>query len=380
MAQQQINYGNVANDGTGDPLRSAFIKTDDNFDEIYAAGPVSSNITITNNSITATNTNGNITLATNGVGVINTNSLIPSTSNTYTLGSSTGYYRSAYIGTGGVTVLGNITAGNLVGTTVGTHTGTVVGDVTGSVFADDSTLLVDGVNGVLRTDTLSQQGAANGQALLWNSSSSQWAPGNITVPVDTNTYVNAAAFNVVDGVLTLTKNDASTVTANLDGRYLTSVAFGDLTSTPTTIAGYGITDAFDGQYSSLTGAPTLANVATSGAYSDLSGTPTLANVATSGAYSDLSGTPVLANVATSGAYSDLSGTPVLANVATSGAYSDLSGAPTNVSTFTNDAAYIESDPTGITGADAVTNIVSLTQAEYDAIGTPDASTVYFIIG
>ena len=37
-----------------------------------------------------------------------------------------------------------------------------------------------------------------------------------------------------------------------------------------------------------------------------------------------------------------------------------------------------SDPTGITGADAVTNIVSLTQAEYDAIGTPSATTVYII--
>jgi len=34
-------------------------------------------------------------------------------------------------------------------------------------------------------------------------------------------------------------------------------AFGSLTSTPTTIAGYGITDAFDGQYSSLSGAPTI---------------------------------------------------------------------------------------------------------------------------
>lgn len=39
---------------------------------------------------------------------------------------------------------------------------------------------------------------------------------------------------------------------------------------------------------------------------------------------------------------------------------------------------IVSDTTGITGADAVTNIVSLTQAEYDAIGSPDASTFYII--
>ena len=39
--------------------------------------------------------------------------------------------------------------------------------------------------------------------------------------------------------------------------YLTSVAFSDLSSTPTTISGYGITDAFDGAYSSLTGTPTI---------------------------------------------------------------------------------------------------------------------------
>ena len=39
---------------------------------------------------------------------------------------------------------------------------------------------------------------------------------------------------------------------------------------------------------------------------------------------------------------------------------------------------VVSDVTGITGADAVTNIVSLTQAEYDAIASPSASTLYVI--
>jgi hypothetical protein len=36
MAQQTINIGTVANDGTGDPLRTAFDKTNDNFTEVYA--------------------------------------------------------------------------------------------------------------------------------------------------------------------------------------------------------------------------------------------------------------------------------------------------------------------------------------------------------
>jgi hypothetical protein len=35
MAKQTINIGSTANDGTGDPLRSAFIKVNDNFTEVY---------------------------------------------------------------------------------------------------------------------------------------------------------------------------------------------------------------------------------------------------------------------------------------------------------------------------------------------------------
>ena len=45
-------------------------------------------------------------------------------------------------------------------------------------------------------------------------------------------------------------------------------AFSSLSGTPTTISGYGITDAFDGQYSSLTGAPTTY------AWSTITATPT----------------------------------------------------------------------------------------------------------
>lgn len=36
MTQQTINVGTVANDGTGDPLRTAFQKTNANFTELYS--------------------------------------------------------------------------------------------------------------------------------------------------------------------------------------------------------------------------------------------------------------------------------------------------------------------------------------------------------
>jgi hypothetical protein len=35
MAKQTVNIGTTANDGTGDPLRTAFDKLNDNFDEVY---------------------------------------------------------------------------------------------------------------------------------------------------------------------------------------------------------------------------------------------------------------------------------------------------------------------------------------------------------
>ena len=66
--------------------------------------------------------------------------------------------------------------------------------------------------------------------------------------------------------------------------------------------------------------------------------------------------------------------------AAQGALADSATQPgDNVSTLTNDAAYVPSNPTGVTGADAITNMMSLTQAEYDAI-TPNASTFYVIVG
>ena len=52
-------------------------------------------------------------------------------------------------------------------------------------------------------------------------------------------------------------------------------------------------------------------------------------------------------------------------------YASLTGAPTLI---------VTSDISGITGAGVISNIVSLTQADYDAISTPDSTTLYVITG
>jgi hypothetical protein len=89
----------------------------------------------------------------------------------------------------------------------GSFVGALAGDVTGSVFADNSTVIIDGVAGTVSSSALSGNlPALDGSALT-----------NLTIPAQT---------------------------------------FASLTSKPTTIAGYGITDAFDGVFASLTSTPT----------------------------------------------------------------------------------------------------------------------------
>lgn len=51
----------------------------------------------------------------------------------------------------------------------------------------------------------------------------------------------------------------------------------------------------------------------------------------------------------------------------------------NISLLTNDSLYVASDVTGITGASGINNIVQISQTDYDALGTYDQNTIYFIV-
>ncbi len=73
MARQNINYGTNANDGTGDTLRVAMDKINDNFIDLYGETSVENNLTFGVNSITASNINGNISLNVNGTGTVQVN-------------------------------------------------------------------------------------------------------------------------------------------------------------------------------------------------------------------------------------------------------------------------------------------------------------------
>jgi hypothetical protein len=70
MAQQTINIGTVANDNTGDPIRDAFDKINDNFDEIYITGIGGSTLAFSGNDITASVLDDDVTITANGNGII----------------------------------------------------------------------------------------------------------------------------------------------------------------------------------------------------------------------------------------------------------------------------------------------------------------------
>lgn len=111
MAQQIINVGTSPNKGDGDPIRTAMGKINNNFTELYARDLNTDAQTLTLVGDTLTISGGN--------SVTITHPTIPTATSELTNDS------------------GFITAND------------IPTDFKGSVFADDSTLLVDGVNGTI---------------------------------------------------------------------------------------------------------------------------------------------------------------------------------------------------------------------------------------
>ena len=353
MALKTIDLGTSPNKGDGDPLRTAFTKINDNFTEVYAllgAGEVDTDDVIAPMLVHNNHTNVTVTRDDDADQIIFTvdqavtdlqgsvfgddSTLLVDGVNSQIVGDYYGTLRNhtwmaAYdgfltIANGGSTGPGPIqivasanldltvgaghvinanrnivAAGGVTGDLTGNVSGNVTGDVKGSVFADDSTLLVDGVNSIIpkavvedstNWDTAFAWGNHAAAGYADGTNESNWdtafswgdhaAAGYLTSETDSQTLslvgtdlsitngntVDLSGFltsytetdPVVGAVTGIVKADgAGNISAAVAGTdYLTSVAFADLTATPTTIAGYGITDAFDGTYASLTGSPT----------------------------------------------------------------------------------------------------------------------------
>ena len=189
MTQYTIDIGAVPDDGQGDPLRTAFSYVNQNFDQVFAAGPVLSNVAIANNTIRTTNSNGNLILSPNGIGKIQiTNSIVPSWDNVYELGSPTLRFNTLYLGSGGLNIPSLSVSGN----------------VTASYFIGNGSLLT----GVTASDT---NKLSNGNSVILAATPG----GDITVSV--NGVANTVVFND-QGITT----DSLTAVGNIIGGGLVS--------------------------------------------------------------------------------------------------------------------------------------------------------------
>ena len=94
--QQLIDIGAV-NDGTGESLRDAFQAVNNNFANVWTAGPVNSQVQISNNRVSTNETNLDLVLAGNGVGNVTVAStVVPNIDSVYDLGSANRYFDSTY--------------------------------------------------------------------------------------------------------------------------------------------------------------------------------------------------------------------------------------------------------------------------------------------
>jgi hypothetical protein len=278
-SQQQINYGNSANDGTGDPLRTAFIKVDDNFDAVWNAGPVGSNITVLNNTISTVNVNGNLVLSPNGIGMVLVSGTIsPALTRSYDLGTTNLRWRNIYANTltaNNITYNGNVFTGNLEGNVlyadsetllinnvtgaITANSAVLTGNVTAQYFIGDGSLLTGLPEGYANTDAVAyaESGwagnivpAADNTYSLGNATN-QWSDlyvSNATIYMN-NVPLSLSAGNVLtingEPVLSNDSNTAITTTGNItatyfigDGSLLTGIAAGtgNITFSDTTMS------------------------------------------------------------------------------------------------------------------------------------------------
>ena len=165
----------------GEPLEQAFTKVNVNFDQIFAAGPVGSNVQIADNTILTLNTNGNLILAPNGVGVVQSNvNIVPNTANIRNLGSAVRRWNTIYTQYLDVSANLNI-SGNVIynGDLVVTGNLTVDGDIieAGNIITDSKLLQLS--NAAVTANAANGSGVvvganANIATFLFDSATNTW--------------------------------------------------------------------------------------------------------------------------------------------------------------------------------------------------------------
>jgi len=221
MARQGINIGSSANDGTGDPLRTAFDKINDNFVELYGTdndiNTLDANLNVNTFAITTGVTNGDITVTPNGTGSIKLgamkfNGTTLSSDDSTQININENIQTTGTLNVSGATTLGSTLA---VGTSLALATGATVTGIDNGALGTSATLLAT-------------QGAIK-------------------------TYVDA---QVTASDLDFTTDDSTTNSIDLDSEVL---QFSGGTGITTTATGKTVTTKIDSTVATLVGSQTLTN-------------------------------------------------------------------------------------------------------------------------
>jgi hypothetical protein len=359
MAKQDINIGSGVNKGDGDVLREALRKTNENFTELYDALSIASG---TGSFLALSDTPASypavlvdpvtqqplvtkqvLTLNANGDGIEFTSEIDPDQITGITTVATSGDYNDL------------INTPTLHPVAVNGQYSALSGTPTLATVA-----LSASYNDLTDRPSLSQVAVSGQYYDLLNRP---------TIP---STLLDLISDGQTGEVLTTDGNGNFSWTA-----VGSSIDFNSVTNKPTTILGYGITDAFDGDYNSLSNKPTLFN----GAFGSLSGVPTTIagygiTDAFDGAFGSLSGIPTTVagygiTDAFDGDYNSLSNQPTIPT-----AVSELSNdsnfissiSQTDVTTALGYTPYNATNPdgyiTGITSSD-VTTALGYTPSNFD---------------
>jgi len=308
MAKKLINTGSVSNDNTGDNLRVAGGKLNDNFNEIYNA--LGDGTTLLSNDI---DFSGNKILFANQVDTFDDLSDIDPIQN--------------------------------------------VGCI---IYVDDESSLYYAANGVWRELLTDISDSVNNNYV--SPLSTVAYSGNLTdLGIDDGSEGQVLSTN---GDRTFSFVDITALQTTLEGQtgafYLN---FENFTNLPSTISGYGITDAFNGDYNSLSNRPNLAAVATTGNYNDLQNLPSVP--------SDISDLTDINNALKE----DLAEFSDNTNLLFSRDYNDLQNTPsipTDLNELTDSTNIIPVDLSDLTDA---TNLIPTSGVDFDPVGTDNSTNV-----
>jgi len=238
MAQEVINIGAIADDGTGDTIRGAGIKINNNFDELYLRPSVASDIDVIQNNISTTASNADIVIKPSGTGnvvfpgiTIEDNNIkstganedlkfVPSGSGSLVVGGI-GFSGTSIIGTDSTIV--NINENLVVDGSLNADTPTFSSPVTVNSTLDVastttlSTLTVSGASSFVGTTTIDNLLFNDNIISTSSNADLNLTPGGTGVVNVSNLTIDSS-INLTDNVIKVTRsNDDFVLSANGTG-------------------------------------------------------------------------------------------------------------------------------------------------------------------